>query len=180
MGAALVKELHSLLAYYGENPDSPNAPKPEDFFGLIASFSSSLQVMKLVSMSSRLLSYCVLPQKCALEVHDAEAKLQKSLPIPKLAVEEAPEKKSDAVSMLFRAVFWCIYASLQTIKAQENGGKGNVLQALGSGSVGRGDLDHAIRSMREGKRRPRQARPLSKIFLDGGTISGRPHSRMFD
>jgi diaphanous 1 len=44
MGMAIDKELKGLLAYYGENPDSPEAPKPEDFFGLIASFSSSLQV----------------------------------------------------------------------------------------------------------------------------------------
>lgn len=46
MGGALSKELRSLLVYYGENPDSPDAPKPEDFFNLIASFSSSLQVCK--------------------------------------------------------------------------------------------------------------------------------------
>lgn len=46
-------------------------------------------------------------------------------------------------------------------------------------SVGRGDLDQAIRSMREGKRRARPARPLSKIFLDGAP-PGRPTSRMFD
>ncbi len=32
MGGALGKEVHSLLVYYGENPDSPEAPKPEDFF----------------------------------------------------------------------------------------------------------------------------------------------------
>lgn len=44
MSSALENELRSLLLYYGENPDSPDAPKPEDFFGLIASFSSSLQV----------------------------------------------------------------------------------------------------------------------------------------
>lgn len=44
MSSALENELRSLLSYYGENPDSPDAPKPEDFFGLIASFSSSLQV----------------------------------------------------------------------------------------------------------------------------------------
>lgn len=44
MGATVDSELRSLLSYYGENPDSPEAPKPEDFFGLIASFSSSLQV----------------------------------------------------------------------------------------------------------------------------------------
>jgi diaphanous 1 len=43
MGSTLEAELRSLLAYYGENPDSPDAPRPEDFFGLIASFSSSFQ-----------------------------------------------------------------------------------------------------------------------------------------
>jgi len=43
---------------------------------------------------------------------------------------------------------------------------------LGAGdrSVGRGDFDQAIRSMRTAKRRPRAARPLSKIFLDGGSM----------
>ena len=35
-------------------------------------------------------------------------------------------------------------------------------------SAGRGDLDQALRSLRSGRRRPRQERPLSKIFLDGG------------
>jgi diaphanous 1 len=54
MSSALENELRSLLFYYGENPDSPDAPKPEDFFGLIASFSSSLQVrinVLMVAMS---------------------------------------------------------------------------------------------------------------------------------
>jgi hypothetical protein len=44
MGMTIDEELKALLVYYGENPNSPEAPKPEDFFGLIASFSSSLQV----------------------------------------------------------------------------------------------------------------------------------------
>jgi hypothetical protein len=44
MSAMLDKELKSLLSYFGEDPTSPEAPKPEDLFGLIASFSSSLQV----------------------------------------------------------------------------------------------------------------------------------------
>jgi diaphanous 1 len=51
--------------------------------------------------------------------------------------------------------------------------------AAGKRSVGRGDLDQAIRSMREGKRRSRP-RPLSKIFLDGANAGGRPQSRLFD
>jgi hypothetical protein len=44
MKTTVEKDLKSLLSYYGENPESSDAPKPEDFFGLVASFSSSLQV----------------------------------------------------------------------------------------------------------------------------------------
>jgi hypothetical protein len=44
MGKAVEAELRSLLLYYGESPNSPEALKPEDFFSLIMSFSSSLQV----------------------------------------------------------------------------------------------------------------------------------------
>ena len=45
MGNMIQEELRSLLIYYGENPDSSDTPKPEDLFGLVASFSSSLQVI---------------------------------------------------------------------------------------------------------------------------------------
>jgi diaphanous 1 len=44
MGKALESELSSLLLYYGENSNSPDASKPEDLFGMILAFSSSLQV----------------------------------------------------------------------------------------------------------------------------------------
>lgn len=47
-------------------------------------------------------------------------------------------------------------------------------RAAGKLSVGRGDLDQAIRSMRDGTRRTRPNRPLNKIFVDGR------HSRVFD
>lgn len=146
MGMTIDKELQGLLAYYGENPGSPEAPKPEDFFGLIASFSSSLQ-------------------KCALEVHDAEVKLNKVTPVLSYTVEPPPEVTPDPT----------IKASKETATP-----KGSQGFAAGNLSVGRGDLDQAIRSMREGKRRNRPARPLSKIFLDGNSGGGRPQSRYFD
>ncbi|KAH9077001.1 hypothetical protein EDB83DRAFT_1666008 [Lactarius deliciosus] len=57
LGSALDADLKNLLVYYGETPDSPDSPKPEDFFALILTFSSSLQ-------------------KAALEVHDTEEKVQ--------------------------------------------------------------------------------------------------------
>ena len=52
MGQSLDTELKSLLIYYGENPDSPEAPKPEDFFNLILTFSSSLRVCRSFSSHS--------------------------------------------------------------------------------------------------------------------------------
>lgn len=48
MGNAVEAELKNLLIYYGEDPTSSEAPKPEDFFGLVLSFSSSLQVRCLI------------------------------------------------------------------------------------------------------------------------------------
>ncbi len=46
MNSAVDNELQALLAYFGEtsSPDVPEGHKPEDFFGLIASFSASLRV----------------------------------------------------------------------------------------------------------------------------------------
>lgn len=51
LGAALEAELRNLLIFYGETPDSPDSPKPEDFFALILSFSSSLQVSRRLPMN---------------------------------------------------------------------------------------------------------------------------------
>jgi diaphanous 1 len=113
-------------------------------------------------------------------VHDAQAKLQTSLPTPKVTIDEAPVEKPDPVSVESVSPLLSAYIILQTIKAQVVGGKGNDLsQKVAEGnSVREGDLDSAIRSMRQGtKRRARPARPLSKIFFDGS--SGRPHSQTF-
>lgn len=44
MVTALDGELSSLLAYYGEDPDSPEPSKLEEFFKLVLDFSSALQV----------------------------------------------------------------------------------------------------------------------------------------
>ncbi|CDO73783.1 hypothetical protein BN946_scf185015.g111 [Trametes cinnabarina] len=138
MATSLESELRSLLLFYGENPDSPEAPKPEDFFGLILSFSSSLQ-------------------KAALEVHDAMPKTEP--PPPKINVEDSSS------------------AGESTIKGTDKATHGDTLRpsygrAAGR-SVGRGELDQAIRSMRTGRRRDRAApsRPLSKIFVDGARTS---------
>ncbi|KAJ7935783.1 hypothetical protein B0H13DRAFT_1947215 [Mycena leptocephala] len=93
-----------------------------------------------------------------LEVHDAHAKRKppiKNRPIAELLEETASESTVDSVQ-----------DSLQLM----------ALTPRGSHGRGRGELDHAIQSMREEKRRARPPRPSSKIFLDGG----RPQSRVYD
>lgn len=170
MGTALSKELRSLLTYFGENPDSPEAPKLEDFFGLIASFSSSLQVCNSVPIY---FTYSMRLQKCAVEVHDAEVKRKEAMALPAPNVNKSSMRNSTNAER----------TDGETLKAQgraEN--SGNILlkgTVSGNSSIGRGDLDQAIRSMREGKRRNRPTRPLSKIYLDGGNVS-RPISRFFE
>ncbi|KAJ7490264.1 hypothetical protein B0H11DRAFT_2009814 [Mycena galericulata] len=139
MGNLVDGELRSLMAYYGEDPDLPDAT-PENFFKLILKFSSSLQ-------------------KCALDVHDAQMKLNP--PARKLTITESQEDKESTVKVGQDP-------SPQLLAPPQAASQGR--------SVGRGDLDQAIRSMREGKRRARPTRPLSKIFIDGG----RPQSRMYD
>uniref|UniRef100_A0A0W0GB16 Putative FH2-domain-containing protein n=1 Tax=Moniliophthora roreri TaxID=221103 RepID=A0A0W0GB16_MONRR len=73
MASEVEDKLRKLLIYYGENPDSPDALKPEEFFGLILSFSASLQ-------------------KSSLEVLDAQAKLEAPKAMP--AEEETSEDKT--------------------------------------------------------------------------------------
>ena len=159
MGASLDKELHSLLSFFGESPDSPEAPKPEDFFGLILSFSSALQ-------------------KAALEVHDSEP--QSEAPPPKITVDEvASSTAEEGVGPFLVFVSEQALTSSRVIKAKD----GDTLRpkpssqsrATGHRTVGRGELDQAIRSLRTGRRRDRNppSRPLSKIFVDGGTRASR-------
>lgn len=83
LGSALEEDLKDLLVYYGESPDSPDSPKPEDFFALVLSFSSSLQVRHWLPLH---LTFGEVDydgtQKAALEVHDIEEKVQvNKLPI---------------------------------------------------------------------------------------------------
>jgi len=44
MASALELELRSLFLYYGESTETAEGMKAEDFFGMILSFSTSLQV----------------------------------------------------------------------------------------------------------------------------------------
>ncbi|KAH7922962.1 FH2-domain-containing protein [Leucogyrophana mollusca] len=137
-------DLRGLFSYYGESLDSPDGLKPEEFFGMICSFSSSLQ-------------------KAAVEVYEAQQKLLASK--PELIVPE-----TDA-SPAIKAV----PDSPATSLAVPAGGERQDTPK----SIGRGDADEAIRTLKEGRTRrarpPRSIARANKIFLDGG----RPESRIF-
>lgn len=142
-----------MLLYFGESASDPSSSeagtKPEDFFGLVAAFSSSLQ-------------------KASMEMHVTQP------PTPPTIVSPAVERNQDK-------------PMAQLLEEEETSGPdflhpgpdgrstlrgapGRVsVKTIGRLSVGRGDLDQAIRSLRDGQRRAdRSARPLSKMFLDGG------------
>ena len=112
-------------------------------------------------------------QKAALEVHDA--KVKSGISTPKIVTDEGPATPTETVSfvVLYSPIPCRPTSILQTVKGKQ-GKSENTLkpppdsQGRAAGrSFGRGDLDHAIRSMRDGKRRERPHRPLSKIFVDG-------------
>jgi len=90
MNNSLDGELRSLLTYFGEDPDSPEAPKLEDFFGLILSFSLALQVIS-PPLSCHLhmfrTDFPFFRKKSALEVEDAR-KVYSLLEMPKIVLEE--------------------------------------------------------------------------------------------
>jgi len=152
--ATLDTELKSVLAYYGEPIDSGESMKPEDLFGMLMTFSSALQ-------------------KAAVEVHVAQPESVPALPShPSFQVHESPQEADSSDS-----------PGNDTLKRKPS--NQSLLQPpaslSGRMSIGRGDLDAAIRSIRGGQRpRARQTRPLSKMFLDGSSPGGRPMSMARD
>jgi len=131
-------DLHSLLQYYGENPESFESTKPEDFFALVMAFSTALN-------------------KAAIETLDAQSKNP---------VDRTPSNRIQ------------ISAPTNTATPTSSWSANTLVSPDEHRTISRGDLDEAIRSIRNGSQRRTRptARPLSRIFLDGS----RPISRMFD
>lgn len=126
MAALVETDLRALFSYYGEDLNSTEGPKPDDFFGMICSFSSSLQ-------------------KAALEIHDRQKKVP-ALAQGKVSQSSSEEARHDPSHDL-------------PIPSTEH-----------SASIGRGNLEEAMRSLREGRKRcrpPRSITGANKIFLDG-------------
>lgn len=157
-GQALETELQGLLLFFGEAVEGPEATKPEDFFNLVLSFSRALQ-------------------KAALEVHDSNSK--KQVPVVAIHSERADEEHSGTIKGHFLSPMQgSVPPSTQKLLSPP----ASHGRASGANTVGRGDVDQAIRSIRDGQRRARPHRPLSKMFLDGtGSTAGvRPISRAYD
>ncbi|KAL5487624.1 hypothetical protein ACEPAI_5732 [Sanghuangporus weigelae] len=172
MNRTVEAELKSLMAYYGELVDSPEGPKPEDFFSLIVSFSSSLR-------------------KATLEVHEAMSKAgprASAVNGRKASVSSVTAQQACIPSFVLSAITHTSQAlqpkrtpsalapipSKEASKAPSSAFLIPPPPAIPSEasdtrhrSVGRGELDETIKSMRRGVRRERSVRPLSKIFLDG-------------
>ncbi|KAF9232167.1 hypothetical protein BU15DRAFT_55302 [Melanogaster broomeanus] len=124
MTASVESDLRSLFTYYGESFESSEGPKPDDFFAMICSFSSSLQKA----------AFEVGPQ--ALALTPAQDSRQQ------VSISELPEER-----------------------------KLNSPQTRPSGrSHGRGDLDQALRTLKDGQTRrqrtPRSIARATKIFVD--------------
>ena len=161
-GQALDSELKSLMEYYGESTEGSDATKPEDFFGITISFSSALR-------------------KAAMEMHDVEAKLIAVTPAsPTIVVPPTPTEPEQHFDTL-KGRSPARPEINGTPSSQSLQPPANRDRTSGRSTVGRGDLDQAIRSIREGQRRARPSRPLSRIFLDGANDQvDRRASRVFD
>jgi len=128
MTASVENDLNSLFSYYGESYDSPDSLKAEDLFGMICSFSSSLQ-KAAIDIEPRTQS--------ALSRSDDKQEVVKSpRPMPKdLLVPPSRHKRQR--------------------------------------SSGRGNLDEALRTLKDGQTRRQRSTPssvrvhVSKVFVDG-------------
>ncbi|KAF9506490.1 hypothetical protein BS47DRAFT_1399443 [Hydnum rufescens UP504] len=154
-GIALRNELTAVLVYFGESTrdlsSSEPGSKPEDFFALIVTFSSSLQ-------------------KAALEMHDAQSPAPLVLPVATTAVVGSKDKDKSMKELLEERG---PLSDLPDLRTPSGGGStlrgtNRTVKTHDHLSVGRGDLDQAIRSLRDGQRRKeRTSAPLNKMFLDG-------------
>jgi diaphanous 1 len=134
--ASVENDLRSLFSYYGESFDSTDSLKPEEFFGMICSFSSSLQ-------------------KAAIDV----APHTPTRPLPSADKQETIESSELRPKEL---------APPSRHERQR--------------SFGRGDLDEALRTLKDGQTRRKRSTPSSvrvhvnKVFVDGRQ-DGRTESR---
>ena len=122
-------------------------------------------------------------QKCALEVHDAEQRQLKAAAkanrakIGLAGAAQTPKLVSRLVHS--NVILSCLLLILQK-GAGPNLASADLTSsaaAPGKRSIGRGDVDLVIRSIkvttRKARKRPTADRPLSRIYMDGGSVTSR-------
>jgi len=149
MGKAVGVELRSLLIYYGESPDSPEGPKPDDFFTLIVSFSTSLQ-------------------KSALEVLDYQTKTQSLCTTPKIERRQEIDVGNPGNALADDTTSTILSTSQSDSQSKRTPPRGELDQAIRS--IRQGVLGKCI-----GQAKRDQSIRLSKLFVDGS--NSRPSQR---
>ncbi|THH12248.1 hypothetical protein EW145_g96 [Phellinidium pouzarii] len=130
-------DLNSVMAYFGENVDSPEGPKPEDFFSLVVSFSSSLR-------------------KAALEMHEVQTRAnptdtstpknsKSTLPMPSVAEQTTAFKKLVTPTSSAAPAISSRGPLVPPPPPPDHSSMDSRHR-----SVGRGELDETIKSMRRG------------------------------
>ncbi|KAF8743337.1 Diaphanous GTPase-binding Domain, partial [Rhizoctonia solani] len=150
-------KLVEMVSYFGETTEGPEPTRPEDVFEMVLAFSSSLQRAALDVNATM----AQAPPSVVVAVSEESVGYNyQSLLIAPLTHTQKPTPKQEIQELLSPSDA-AAEGSISTVHL----------------SAGRGDLDQAIRSLRNGRRRARQDRPLSKIFLDGGSNR---RSRLFE
>lgn len=154
-----VKRMQPMVSSIKAAGDSLNT----ELKGLLVYFgeaSNGSESTKPEDFFNLVISFSSALQKAALEMHEKEETKRPPL-TPSVSIERTEEVQEN------------------TVKGPNPRTSNNYLsppssqgRAAGNQTVGRGDVDQAIRSMREGQRRVRPNRPLSKMFLDGTNSGG--------
>jgi diaphanous 1 len=156
MSADLQAEITTTIAYFGCNKDETKA---EDLFNTILSFSNTLQ--------------------------KAAAEMTKHVLQPEIK-RMAPSAGNGSTALLHAAARRESQASSGSVETIKQEKKEGLLAGIRVGTLGRGDLDEAIRSIHGGVRRRERREAstigrgvrLSKMFLDGGgSVRGHPSGK---
>ena len=125
-------------------------------------------------------SYVHTWQKCALEVHDAEQRQLKAAAKAnkaKIGLAGAAQTPELVSHLVHTAVI--LSRPLLILQKVANLTASDISSAAAPGkrSIGRGDVDLVIRSIkvstRKTRKRPAADRPLSRIYMDGGSVTSR-------
>lgn len=103
-------EVNSMLQYFGESPvgalTSESGTKPEDFFGLISTFSSDLQVSGTWETHVRT-TYSLLKQRAATDMKCLPAQSEFTVPNVTVTMEADKPMSELLVGVIYRRPLLC-------------------------------------------------------------------------